>query len=345
MKIAILSPPMNPLTPTMKYGGIERVVLSLAQGCLSAGHDVTVYAPFGSRSTAWETRIYSEQKTTIRDAEISLFNTIIAHQNEYDVIHSFIEPVIARHKDFNYFENIRRPLIFTLENSTRIQEHISYYKRRKKLWHFQFVFISRNHASPMNFLPRQTMIYNGISLNNIDYSRTPKKQLAFLGRIMPEKGVKEAILLARILKMKLKIAAKIDKDYLEYFEKDIRPEFDGDIQYIGEVGPAERNVLLGESLASIFLINWHEPFGLAVVESLAAGTPVIARARGSLPEIIEDGKSGLVIPCECTIGECADLFRAKISSIRRGECRARAERFSEQRMVREYLRLYQRNQI
>jgi glycosyltransferase involved in cell wall biosynthesis len=163
--------------------------------------------------------------------------------------------------------------------------------------------------------------------------------LAFLGRISPEKRVDHAIEVARGSGLPLKIAAKVDKADADYFDSTIKPLLKhADVEFIGEIGEAEKDDFLGNALALVFLIDWPEPFGLAMIEALACGTPVIARSRGSVPEVIEDGTTGFVIQ------DVEDAVKAvaNISRLSRKRCRrAFEQRFTSIRMAKDYIAVYE----
>jgi glycosyltransferase involved in cell wall biosynthesis len=164
--------------------------------------------------------------------------------------------------------------------------------------------------------------------------------LAFLGRISPEKRVDRAIEIATLAGIPLKIAAKVDNADREYFEVKIKPLLNNSlVEFIGEIGYPDKDEFLGKALALLFPINWPEPFGLVMIEAMACGTPVIACPLGSVPEVIEEGRSGFLI------NDVQAGVRAveEVSKIRREECRHRfEERFSATRMAHDYLTVYQR---
>jgi glycosyltransferase involved in cell wall biosynthesis len=164
------------------------------------------------------------------------------------------------------------------------------------------------------------------------------KYLAFLGRISPEKGVDRAIEIASLAGVPLKIAAKVDRADQEYFDAKIRPLLNNPlVEYIGEIGYPEKNEFLGNALALLFPINWPEPFGLVMIEAMACGTPVIAYPHGSVPEIIEEGRTGFLV------NDVQAAVRAveQVAKISREECRQRfEERFSATKMAKNYLTVY-----
>jgi len=349
MKIAIISPVIRKISTKNMYGGIERIISSLALAAANSGHHVTLYAPFGSNleHNNIEIRLTTDKDISgsadlIKKAETSLFKSIIADQSEFDIIHSHIEPFVARYDEDNYFFHITKPVIFTFHNLTYIESHIDYYKSNLKNNNLNYVFISQDQAKPMSFLPNQIIIYNGIDLTDLTFNAKPNlDQLAFLGRITPEKGIVEAIQIAKMAGKKLLIAAAIDPTQYSFYETEIKPQLDGEnIVYLGEVSNQQKNQLLRTSEALLFPIKWHEPFGLVLVEAMATGTPVIASGYGSVPEIIEDGKTGFIISKQDNISDYVDKLK-QIKQIDRKTCRETVEnRFSVEIMTQKYLDYY-----
>jgi glycosyltransferase involved in cell wall biosynthesis len=349
MKIAIIAPVMRKISKNNLYGGIERIILSLVVGAADAGHKVTLYAPFGTDliHENLEVRLTTSQDVTgmpdlIKKAEDNLFHRIIAEQEQFDIIHTHIEPIIARLGDGNYFNYIKKLVIITMHNQTHLPDNINYYESHKELHNLNFVFISNNQSNPLSFLPNKTVIYNGINIDGLTFNATPNLgQLAFLGRITPEKGIAQAIEIAKMANKKLIIGAVIDPTKQDYYDEEIKPQIDGkNIIYLGEVSNAVKNDVLRTSEALLFPIKWQEPFGLVLVEAMATGTPVIASAMGSVSEIIQDGKTGFII----SDLDNSDSYVQKLSivnTIDRKYCRQVVEKnFTESVMVANYLKYY-----
>jgi glycosyltransferase involved in cell wall biosynthesis len=200
------------------------------------------------------------------------------------------------------------------------------------------ISISNYQRRPLAWANWQATVYHGLPEKLYTFYEKPGTYLAFLGRISPEKRVDDAIEVARHVGLPLKIAAKVDKVDREYFEAVIKPLLRGDVEFIGEIGEHEKNEFLGNAFALLFMIDWPEPFGLAMIESLACGTPVIARLRGSVPEIIENGVSGFVVQ---NIGEAVEAVK-EIPHLSRKHCREIfEERFSSARMAKDYVTVYE----
>jgi glycosyltransferase involved in cell wall biosynthesis len=202
------------------------------------------------------------------------------------------------------------------------------------------VSISNSQREPLPWANWQGTVYHGMPENRLTFRPGAGKYLAFLGRISPEKGLDEAIKIAIRVGMPLRIAAKIDKVDQEYFDTVIKAQLNHPlVEFVGEIGYAETNDFLGDATALLFPINWQEPFGLVMMESMACGTPVIAYPHGSVPEIIDDGISGFLVHSQ----EEAARAVGRISDIDRKWCRKRfEERFTAKRMTEDYLALYER---
>lgn len=202
------------------------------------------------------------------------------------------------------------------------------------------VSISDAQREPLPRLNWQGTVYHGLPANLYSFQEEPGKYLAFLGRICPEKRVDTAIEIAKRTGMELKIAAKVDKVDQEYFTDIIRPLLDHPlIEYVGEIGEAEKDAFLGNAYALLFSIDWPEPFGLVMIEAMACGTPIIARRRGSVPEVMEDGVTGFIYD---TVEEAVKAVQ-EVASLSRKECRRAFEkRFSVTQMAQGYLAIYER---
>jgi glycosyltransferase involved in cell wall biosynthesis len=184
-------------------------------------------------------------------------------------------------------------------------------------------------------------VYHGLPESLHTFYPHPGKYLAFLGRISPEKGVERAIEVARRTGIPLKIAAKIYEEDRNYFDRVIQPLLSANasiVEFMGEVGGAAKDEFLGRALALLFPIDWPEPFGLVMIEAMACGTPVIAWRKGSVPEIMQDGKTGFVVDSLEDAVRCIP----RLTSIRREDCRrVFQKRFRAERMATDYLRIYE----
>ena len=349
MKIAIIAPVIRKISNNNYYGGIERIIASLAIGIAESNIQVVLYAPYGTdiKHKNIEIRIttdkdISKNPKSIKKTETDLFNKIIFDQLEFDIIHSHIEPIVAKNRNDNYYSKILKPIVITMHNQTYIDKNIDYYKTHPNIHNINYVFISNNQSKPLSFLPNKTVIYNGIDIDKFTFNSVPNlNQLAFLGRITPEKGISQAIKIAKLSGKKLLIGAAIDHTQQNFYEQEIKSQIDGEnIIYLGEVSNKNKNILLRTSEALISPIQWNEPFGLVVVESLATGTPVIASNMGSMSEIIENNKTGFIINQTDNISTYVNAIN-KIDKLDRQYCRKSVKkRFSSKIMVNNYLKLY-----
>jgi glycosyltransferase involved in cell wall biosynthesis len=284
MRIALLSP-IAWRTPPEHYGPWELIVSLLAEGLVAKGIDVTLFATGNSITKAALHSVcakgYEEDKQIEPKVwECLHISELFDHADEFDLIHN--------HFDFlplSYSGLVSTPLICTIHGFSSPDILPVYEKYNNKV---EYIAISNADRSPK--LRYLKTIYHGIDLKQFTCQVDPGKYLLFFGRIHPDKGTKEAIEIAIKAEMKLIIAGIIQDE--QYFESEVKPYLDGeDINYIGSVNPQERDVLLGNAYALLHPINFNEPFGLSIVESLACGTPVIANNRGSMSELIENKKT------------------------------------------------------
>jgi glycosyltransferase involved in cell wall biosynthesis len=201
------------------------------------------------------------------------------------------------------------------------------------------VSISNAQRAPLPWVNWLGTVYHGLPEDLYTFRETPGTYLAFLGRITPEKGVEQAIAIAQQVGIPLKIAAKVDRVDREYFQEVVRPLLQNNslVEYLGEVGDANKDAFLGEAYAVLFPIDWPEPFGLVMIEAMACGTPVVAYPRGAVPEVLEDGVTGWIVE---GIEEAVQAV-GRVSAISRVRCRqVFEERFLASRMAQDYLRIY-----
>src|SRR5262249_31868874 len=207
------------------------------------------------------------------------------HARRFDIIHS--------HLDYWCFPFTRlspTPTIVTMHGRLDLDALKPIYDR---FTHVPLVSISDSQRIPLPLMNWVGTAYHGLPPELLEFNPKPGRYLAFLGRICPEKRVDIAIAVALKAGIPLKIAAKVDPADREYFEEIIRPRlFSPDVEFIGEIEEHEKSEFMGNALALLFPIDWPEPFGLAMIESLACGAPVVTRPCGSVPEIVSHGKTG-----------------------------------------------------
>jgi glycosyltransferase involved in cell wall biosynthesis len=303
----------------------------LTEGLVRRGVAVTLFATKDSLTRAKLRGVcrsgYEEDKSIVPKVwECLHIAEVFEHAREFDLIHN--------HFDFlplTYTELIKTPVLATIHGFSSPKILPVYEKYNGKV---HYVSISDSDRSER--LGYARTIHHGIELEKFDFNPSPEDYLLFFGRIHPDKGTREAIEVANRSGRKLIVAGIIQDQ--DYFEAHIKPHIDDNqVQYIGSVGPAERNRVLRQAYAMLHPIHFEEPFGLSVVESMACGTPVIAFNRGSMPELITSGTNGFLV--QDVDGAVEAL--AQIGSLERAACRRTVEeRFSDERMVDEYLSVY-----
>ena len=336
MRIAQVAP-LYESVPPKYYGGTERVVSYLTEELVRQGHDVTLFASGDSETTARLApvahRALRLDKHCVDETahHILLLEHVINSQDEFDVIHFHLG-----YMHFPIARRLRTPHVSTQHGRLDLSDLVRLYTAFSDLPN---VSISDDQRTPMPWMNWVSTVYHGLPESHYRFHESPGTYFAFLGRISPEKRVDRAIEVAKRLGVPLKIAAKVDKVDVEYFEASIYPLLDHAlIEYVGEIGEGEKSEFLGNAGALIFPIDWPEPFGLVMVESLACGTPVIAYRQGSVPEVITHGVDGFVVS---SIDEA--VTAAASTTIDRRRCRETFEkRFSVSRMASSYVETYER---
>lgn len=331
-KIAVLAP-VAWRTPPRRYGAWETVASNICEGLTRRGWDVTLFATADSLTSAKLCAVvdcgYEEDPSQEpKVVECLHISELMERAGEFDLIHNNYDFL-----PLTYSRLIKTPMLTTIHgfSSDRIRQ--VYRKYKHDSW---FVSISDADRDPE--LPYLATVYNGIDLSNITFRPTPGDKLLFLGRIHPDKGVHLAIDTAKRAGMKLLIAGIIQDQ--AYFDILIQPRIDGQyVEYIGPVGPVERDAAFKEAFALLHLNELPERFGLVMAEANAAGVPVIAYDRGSCREVIADGKTGFLV----TSVEQAVRAVRNIDTIDRADCRRRVEeRFTIDRMIDGYEQAYTR---
>ena len=336
MKIAQIAP-LWECVPPPAYGGIELVVSLLTDELVQRGHDVTLFASGDSTTLAELESVHPRAlrlDPSVREYgiyEMLQLSQVYERASEFDVIHSHMGCAALP-----YTKLVKTPTLHTLHG-------IFTPDNRKMFSHAKdqpYVSISDRQRDAELGLNCISTVYNGIDVNQHNFYEKAQEPayLAFLGRMSPEKGPHHAIAIAKGVGLPLKMAGKVDPVDVEYFESEIQPHIDGiQIQFQGEANHAQKNELMGNAIATLFPITWQEPFGLVMVESLAAGTPVIAMRMGSTPEVIRPDVGFL---CD-TVEECMAAVE-RVQTIDRALCRAYvSEFFSVQSMTTGYEAAYQ----
>jgi len=287
MKAALLAP-VAWRTPPRHYGPWEQITSNIAEGLIKLGVDVTLFAT-GDSITRGKLGFvcdkgYEEDRTQdVKVAECLHISNLMEKAGDFDIIHNNFDFL-----PLTYSRLIKTPVITTIHgfSSPRI---IPVYKKYNA--GNNYVSISNaDRSAELNYL---ATVYNGLNINDFEFNEHPGDCLLYFGRIHPDKGTAEAIEIAKKCKRKLVIAGIVQDE--NYFREKIEPQLSEQIEYIGSVGPAKRNTLLGNALALLHPINFNEPFGLSVAEAMLCGTPVIAFNKGSMPELIKHGETGFLV--------------------------------------------------
>jgi glycosyltransferase involved in cell wall biosynthesis len=330
VRIAVLASIAHSVPPR-SYGPWEQVASTLTEGLVARGHDVTLFATADSRTSA---RLHAEapagyEEDSSVDAKV------------YEALH--ISAVFERAGEFDVISNQFDflPLAFSRLTPTPMVTTIHGFSSERILPVFRAYddiahYVSISEADRHPDLTYAATIHHGIDAQQFTLGAGEGGYLLFLGRIHTDKGTREAIEVARLAGLPLVIAGVVQDE--DYHRRHVAPHIDGvTVTYVGPVGPEERDRLLGGARALLHLINFDEPFGLAVVESLATGTPVIARPRGSMPEIVRPGVTGFLVDDTNSAVEAVHA----VGHLDRAQCRADAlARFSSDRMVDDYERLF-----
>lgn len=337
MRIAQIAPLYESVPPTL-YGGTERVVSWLTEELVRLGHDVTLFASGDSLTTA---RLVPACKRALRlDPDcvdqlahhIVMLDQVFSEKESFDLLHF--------HVDYLHYPMSRRakvPHVTTLHGRLDLPDLALLYRHFRDV---PVISISDAQRKPLAWANWQGTVHHGLPSNSLSSGDGSGGYLAFLGRTSPEKGLDQAIEIAKQSGVPLKIAAKIDRVDVGYFESVIKPLLNHPlIEFIGEIGYREKNAFLGNARALLFPINWSEPFGLVMIEAMACGTPVIAYPLGSVPEVVQEGVTGFIVPGF----EAAIRAVGEVGKIDRRKCRRHFEqRFTAERMAQEYLTIYQR---
>jgi len=343
MKIAQIAPLAESVPPRL-YGGTERVVSYLTEELVRLGHDVTLFASADSETSA---QLVACAPRALRlDPGLAeplahyavMLERVRQRAAEFDVLHFHIEGL-----HLPLFRGFAEKALTTVHGRLDLPGTTALYREFPDM---PLVSISDSQRRPIpdaywvrtvhHGLPREVCPFNpGLKALN---PAAAGPYLAFLGRVSPEKGLDRAIEVARRAALRLRIAAKVDREDERYFRNRIVPMLDdSEIQFSGEVGEGDKPGFLGNAGALLFLIDWPEPFGLAMIEAMSCGTPVIAARRGAVPEIVEDGVTGFIVD---SIDEAVAAVPRALALDRR-RVRARfEERFSAERMARDYLSVY-----
>jgi glycosyltransferase involved in cell wall biosynthesis len=340
LRVAHVAPPLERVPPE-GYGGTERVIYELVVDLDRRGHAVTTFA-------SGDSKFPGEHVVTVESALrpagymgdpmpyfLMTMSKVLDRAADFDIIHSHLEwssLLLARVSPI--------PVVSTFHGRLDLPWAEEMFRDAPR----GLVAISKNQASTHPDVPWEGVVYNGLTLTDAPFERRRSEDLCFVGRVAPEKGIVEAIEIALAAGRRLRIAAKIapigpEREYNDAVFQPALKAAGASVEFLGELTGADRDLLFADSFASLMPGSWPEPFGLVAIESLACGTPVVARRIGALPEIIRDGVDGFfgddVIGMAYKVDRVADLDRAAIRA-------SVLERFSATRMTDRYLDVYRK---
>jgi glycosyltransferase involved in cell wall biosynthesis len=336
MRIAQIAPLYEAVPPKL-YGGTERVVSYLTEALVDLGHDVTLFASGDSATAA---RLVPCAPRALRlDPRVKdptphlllMLETVRQRAHEFDVLHFHTDPL-----HLPLFRPLARKTVTTLHGRLDLPDLQPLYREFSEM---PLVSISDSQRRPLARANWVGTVYHGLSSEVCPFNASPREDyFAFLGRVSPEKGLERAIEISQRAGVRLRIAAKIDAADGRYYRERIVPLLGAPlIDYSGEVDEAGKEDFLGNARALLFPIDWPEPFGLAMIEAMSCGTPVIAWPHGSVPEIVEHGVTGYLVD---SIDDAVSAVH-KIGRLDREQVRMRfEERFSAARMAHDYLEVY-----
>ena len=336
MRIAQIAPLTEAIPPKL-YGGTERVVSWLTEELVALGHDVTLFASGDSQTSAklepmWPRALRLDN--SVRDPmalHMAMLEQVRQRVGEFDILHFHLD-----YFPFSVFSRQATPFITTMHGRLDLPEHQTVFNAFTSV---PVISISESQRRPLPQARWLRTVHHGLPVNLLEPRAVQPGYLAFLGRIAPEKAVDRAIRIAQRCKLPLKIAAKVDRADRDYFEREIRPLLGlPGIDYIGEIGDADKSDFLSGALALLMPIDWPEPFGLVMIEAMACGTPVIGYGSGSVPEVVEHGLTGFIVDSEVA---AAAIIDKQLSHLSRDRIRTRfEERFTARRMAGDYVEIY-----
>jgi glycosyltransferase involved in cell wall biosynthesis len=337
MKIALVAPLTESVPPRL-YGGTERVVSYLTEELVNLGHEVTLFAS-GDSITAAELVPCCVQALRLNPAVrdpipyyMLMLDKVRRSADRYDIIHFHIDQF-----QFPIFRDIAHRTLTTLHGRQDLPDLIALYAGFPEM---PLVSVSHAQRRPLPDVASIRTIYHGLPHQLLIPTVKPRGgYLAFIGRISPEKRVDRAIRIAAAAGMPIKIAAKVDRVDRDYFDTEIEPLLRSPgVEFVGEIDDRGKQAFLGEARGLLFPIDWPEPFGLAMIEAMACGTPVLAFRKGSVAEVVDEGVTGFIVDSE----EEATRRIGTLLALDRSRVRRRFdERFSAARMAADYVAVYE----
>lgn len=356
MRIAQLAPPWLPVPP-LAYGGTEIIVHALTEGLVKRGHEVTLFASGDSKTAARLSYVFETALGNSGDTKKEPLHPLLHYIEcfdraaEFDIIHNH-----AQYYAMFLSHLVKTPVVHTIHGSYSPEytpeEKINTLKRFKE---HNFISISNSQRNDLPELNYLATVYNGIDTNEFGFSPEKGEYLLWMGRITNKKGPVDAIHAARRLNMKLRIVAAIDPSEEAYFINEVKPLIDGElVTFVGEVNKTEKVFYYKNALVTLFPIEWEEPFGLVMTESMSCGTPVIAYNHGSVPEIVKDGKTGFIVNSkdgktgnflikETGVDGLIEGVRRVMTQINRIDCRNHVlNNFTVEQMIDGYEEVYKK---
>lgn len=349
LKIAQIAPLWYPIPP-LKYGGIERIVHFLTEGLVKRGHDVTLFASGDSKTKATlvslRKRHLAKDRVPWSDTFWELENLSFAFRQtkRFDIIHCHVGLRALFFQEF-----LKAPVVHTFHNPVYAKDKklpigLEILNLHRNTTNACFISKAAEKLCPVK-LKNKYVVYNGIDLKPFEFNPKPEDYFLWVGRMDPYKGIENVIEVAKQKNINLVLAGKIDEKRRDYFKEKIKPQFSSKIKYLGEVSQEELAKAYRGAQALLYPIEWEEPFGLVMIESMACGTPVVAFERGSVKELVKSGENGFSVPFLDKTGrknlrgfsEAID----KVSQIKRHNCRTWVEqRFTIEKMVQRYEKVY-----
>lgn len=337
VRIAQVAPLVESVPPST-YGGTERVVSYLTEELVHRGHEVTLFASGDSITAA---RLVSVCDRALRldpscreplAYHLLSLEEVFQRQGWFDFVHFHID-----YLHFPLSARVQQAHATTLHGRLDLPELAFIYRKYRGE---PVISISTSQRGPVPWANWQATVYHGLPTGLYGFHPNAQPYLAFVGRISPEKRLDRAIEVAKRCGIPLRVAAKVDRADRDYFEAQIKPLLDTSlVEYVGEIGGAAKEELLGNAMALLFPIDWPEPFGLVMIEAMACGVPVIAWQRGSVAEVVDDGLTGFVVD---NLDAAVEAVQ-RVGGLSRRDCRqAFEERFSVERMCDDYLQVYER---
>jgi glycosyltransferase involved in cell wall biosynthesis len=320
------------------YGGTERIVAYLSDELVNQGHEVTLFASGDSNTSARlvpccdrALRLDGRVRDPLPHQAVML-EKVKRVASRFDILHFHTDLL-----HFPVFSSVRQPTLTTLHGRRDLFDLQDFYATFP---HIPLVSISNAQRAPIPGANFEATVLHGLPETLLPFTSRPNGDyLAFVGRISPEKGVDRAIEIARRVGMPLNIAAKIDRADEAYFRQFIAPLLHGHgVQFVGEINEREKARFIGDARALLFPIDWPEPFGLVMIEAMACGTPVLAINRGSVPEVVDHGVTGIIVS---SVEEAISAVRAVVCLDRKAVRRRFEQRFTAKRMDLHYVRIYE----